>query len=238
MRTVLQLVALDARVRLAGGSHNTSDGLNKRLLNTLKAGYRLNTSRLQLLNLLDVQSSLERLRHVAPARRGSMQPPDLRKLEQCLTEVRRSLMMAGEVWNLAGSAFTHLTRLLPVQLEGEEPRFEPIESEELQRLALFNASIPIEKRAPVSFSEELARYKKAAADVTATTARVARAGETLRNAENGFRVGVLEAHELASALLEHSQRRRELMQRKMRACVARDTLYALAGLLPKRLGLS
>lgn len=236
-RAVLQIVTLDARLRLGGAGHKTLDHLNERLLSTLKVVYQLNTSRLQLLNLLDVQSSLERWTHVALARQGHMMAPDLRKLEQFKIEVRRAVAMGGEAWRLAGSAFTRLTRFLPVHLEDEEPRFKPIAAADMKRLArICAAAAP--GQLPVPFSEEVARYEKAAADVAMTTAKVAGTGKVLRDAEDGFRVGLRDACELASALIEHSQQKRELMQKTMRACVASHTLYALAKLLPEQLGLS
>ena len=237
MRAVLQLVVLDARVRQGGVGQQTSDQLNERLLNTLKAGHQLNTSRLQLLNVLDVQTSLERLVHLARARNAGMPAPDLRKLEQCMTEVRRAVVLTGQAWNQAGPAFTRLTRLLPVQLEEAEPHFEPIECAEMERLARFCASGFPGVQAPSIFSEERERYQKAAVEVAVTTARVSRTGNALQLAENGFRVGARGAHEFASALIEHNQQRRELMQKTVRACVGQYTLYAMAQRLPGRLGL-
>ncbi|MDO9436098.1 hypothetical protein [Hydrogenophaga sp.] len=162
---------------------------------------------------------------------------DLRKLEQCMTEVRRTVTLTGEAWSQAGSMFTRLTRLLPVQLEEPEPIFEPIKPAEMERLAQGCAFSFSGLQAPSIFSEESERYRIAAADVAAATVKVTRAGAALRLAENGFRVGARDAHEFASALIELNQLRRELMQKTVRACVVRHTLYALAQQLPEQLGL-
>ncbi len=237
MRAVLQLVMLDARVREGGAVQQTAHQLNERLLDTLKAGHQLNTARLQLLNVLDVQTSLERLVHLARARHAGLPAPDLRKLEQCMTEVRRAVALTGDAWSQAGQAFTRLTRLLPVQLEEAELAFEPIESAEMERLARLSASAFPGLQAPALFSQERERYQKAADDVAVTTARVSRTGNGLRREENGFRVGALGAHAFASALIEHNQHRREWMQKTARACIAVYTLYAMAQRLPEQLGL-
>lgn len=235
MRAVLQLVELDARLRQ---KRHTADHLNERLLNTLKAGYQLNALRLQLLNVLDVQTSLERWVHVVRARKAGTPDLDLRKLEQCMTEVRRTVMLAGAAWKQAGPAFTRLTRLLPVQLEDAEPHFEPIEFAEMERLARICESILPGSQTPSLFSKERERYRKAAAEVAMAVVKEERASNALRFAENGFRVGARDAREFASALVEHNQQRRELMQKTVCACVARYTLYALAQLLPDQLGLT
>lgn len=238
MQAVLHLVALDARVRRGGADQQeASDDLNGRLLNTLKAVYQLNTARLQLLNVLDVQTSLERLIHVVRARKDGTPALELRKLEKCMTEVRRTVSLAGEAWNQAGPAFTRLTRLLPVQLEEMEPRFEPIESAEMDRLAQISESTRLGDQTSPQFSNVRERHQKAALDVAVTEARATLASDALRLAENGFRVGARDAHEFASALIEHNQQRRELLQKTVRACVARYTLYALAKLLPEQFGL-
>lgn len=237
MRAVLQLVELDARLRQGGVGQHATDQLNERLLNTLKAGYQLNTSRLQLLNVLDVQTSLEQWVHVVRARNDGGSAPDLRKMEQCMAEVRRTVVLAGAAWNQAGPAFTRLTRLLPVQLEEAEPHFEPIEFAEMERLARICEPILPGSQTPSPFSKERARYQKAAAEVAVAVVKVERASSALRFAENGFRVGARDAHEFASALIEHNQQRREWMQKAVRACVAKYTLYALAQLLPEQLGL-
>lgn len=238
MRAVLQLVILDARVRQSGDGQPTSGQLNERLLNTLEAGYRLNTSRLQLLNVLEVQSSIERLMHVAHARHHGLPVLDLRKLEQCMTEVRRTAVMAGEAWNQAGSLFTRLTRLLPVQLEEAEPCFKPIEFAEMERLVRLCAPTRPGAQVPALFFDKQVHYEKAAAEVAMTAARLERASNALRSTESAFRMGARDAHEFASALIGHSQQRREWMQKTVQACFATYTLYAQAKLLPERLGLA
>ncbi|WP_137922087.1 hypothetical protein [Hydrogenophaga sp. 2FB] len=237
MRAVLQLVALDVRVRQGGIGQHTADHLNERLLNTLKAAYQLNTSRLQWLNVLDVQTSLERWVHVVRARKDSTPALDLRKLEQCMIEVRRTVVLAGAAWNQAGPAFTRLTRLLPVQLEDAAPHFEPIEFAEMERLARIGESTLSGGQTLSPFSKARERYQKAAAEVAMAVVKVEQTSNALRFAENAFRVGARDAHEFASALIEHNQQRRELMQKSARACVARYALYALAQLLPEQLGL-
>ncbi|MCV0439077.1 MAG: hypothetical protein K5880_10620 [Hydrogenophaga sp.] len=278
VQAVLRLVAQGLQDVIEQDRSASPAGLDARLLGVFEACHALNTARLQMLDVLETQTGLDRLCHILRARVGGEPTPEMRKLERAAAEMRRTVMMAGDAWHRAGRVFTRLTRLLPVQLEESAPRFEAVDAVEMARLARAsewrylgrdaalkqlarararrrNAMEPWEaptpedlcewtarmqdacRKAASPFADARERYERAVADHAGVRERATQADRARLDAENGFRIGVRPAHELAAALIEHSQLRRETTQKAARACVARYALYAEAGLLSEQFGL-
>ncbi|MGE0349388.1 hypothetical protein [Hydrogenophaga sp.] len=278
IHTVLRRAARELQHVYAHDSSASPAGLDARLLAVFEACHALNIARLQMLDVLDTQTGIDRLCHVVHARAGGEPTPEMRKLARALAETRRTATLAGDAWHKTGRAFTRLTRLLPVQLEEDAPNFEAVDADEMGRLerasewrhlgsdealkqlarerarrrqAMTPWAAPTPehrcawttrmhdacKKAASPFTDARERYEQSAADHSRVKERVAQAERVRQDAENGFRIEALAAHELAAALIEHSQLRREAMQKAARACVAKYALYAEAGLLPEQFGL-
>lgn len=209
--------------------------LNERLLRALTACHEVETARRRLLGALNAQQTLDEMAHLLKARVGAglCMPAEPHRLMVLRGDVGRSVEMATAMWDMASRHFTRVTRLLPVQLEGNmggRVRMAQDEFEQLERQA---ARLGVSDH----FAQAREAYRLAVMDWGVAQARWTRALDARGLAERRFRNGRRGALVFADAVVSQHWQCNSLVSREAHLCVKRHALYAITLLLPRHLGL-
>lgn len=111
--------------------------VNHLLYTVLETCLQLDAARQQLQSAISTQRELEVVLEMLAARveLGHASQMDHRKVTSRLTAARETVIRIVGEWNRIGRRFTHLTRLLPVQLETGFETLGPVLADEMDRLA-------------------------------------------------------------------------------------------------------
>ncbi len=209
--------------------------LNERLLCVLTACHEVETARRRLLGALNAQQNLDEMAHLLKARAGAglCMPAEPRRLMVMRADIGRSVEMATAMWDMASRHFTRVTRLLPVQLEGNMGGRTRMAQDELEQLERQAVRLGEGDR----FARAREAYRLAVMDWGLAQARWTRALDARETAETRFRDGRRGALAFAEAVVNQHWQGNSLASREAHLSVKRHALYAIALLLPRHLGL-
>lgn len=230
--------------------------LNERLLSVMAACHEIDSCRRRLLSSLNTLQTLQGVTQVLVARveAGFSTPGEPTRLGMMMEEARRSVEVATAMWEMAAPYFTRVTRLFPAQLEVNGVRFAPMETAEIDRLAIASRGSPHDMRPEQSwgarsrhldalyggesdpFAQARGMYLQAVTEWELAEVMMVRARRTRDRAEAHFRVGTRSVLEFAEALVTEDRQRSSLITRTAHASMKRHALYALAQLLPEQFG--